>query len=341
MAILDYNKRIANLQNRRFDQVLNESALSKSFDTQEIPENVVYLLESMKPIGDKYNAKTEQAAEAVRRHLEAGLKVHFQRVYRTQGSVRTNTNIRIHSDIDLLAIIDKYFYPQTSKGPDYTESDPNVDIVDLRSQSTNIMKAIYDNVDDSGDKCIRIENKNLNRMVDIVFAYWYNSDKYDETKNEHYRGVYLYNFSKKTKQRDYPFATIGNINYRGHRTNDGLRMGIRLLKNLRADCDTELNSLKSFQLTSIVYSIDDEDIYNNHLSELKIAKAISAKMGRIIDDPVLRKSIKSPNGIELPLYDDSMVPDIVTLKQDLDNLIADSSSEIIGSTSLQRSILNY
>ena len=178
MATLDYNTRLANLQSRKYDPGLRESAVTNNFSASDIPADVKYLFESMKPIGEKYNAKTIQAAQNVQNHLERDFVLHFQRDYRTQGSVKTNTNTRVHSDFDLLAIVKKYFYEQTSSGNPYTATDPDEDIVEMRKQATSIMKAQYDKVDNKGDKCISIENQNLNRKVDIVFAFWYNTDKY-------------------------------------------------------------------------------------------------------------------------------------------------------------------
>lgn len=146
MAILDDNTKLANLQNRKYDPGLRESAVTNKFSLSDIPADLKYLFESMKPIGEKYNSKTRQAAQNVQTHLERDFDLHFQRDYRTQGSVRTNTNIRVHSDFDLLAIIKKYFYPETSTGASYTASDPDVDIVEMRRQATKIMKAQYDKV---------------------------------------------------------------------------------------------------------------------------------------------------------------------------------------------------
>lgn len=340
MATLDYSKRLANLQNRRYDMELHESALTKSFSASALPPDIKYLFESMKPIGDKYNSKTIQAAENVQKHLERDLRTHFARAYRTQGSVRTNTNIKVHSDFDLLTIIDKYFYPESPPASIYKDSDPHEDITDLRKQATAIMKSQYDKVDE-GDKCICIENQNLNRKVDIVFAYWYNSDKYAQTNDEFYRGIYLYNFTTRSKHKDLPFATIHNVNTRGTNTNDGLRKGIRLLKNLKADCDMELTNLKSFQLTSIVYAIENSLLMYQPGNELQIAKVISEEMKKLILYSEYRKSIISPNALEFPLHKDETVPDLIRLKQDLDTLIEDAAKDIAGSYYVQRSILTY
>lgn len=345
MATLDYIKRLANLENRKFDRELNESLISKSFSAKDIPTNVKYLLEAMRPIDQKYNSRTIDAANRVQKHLQDGLNLHFNRAYRTQGSVKTSTNIKVHSDFDLLTIIDKYFYPEISTGNSYTESNPNEDIKELRKQTTKILKDIYDEVDDTHDKCISVLNKSLNRKIDVVFGFWYNSQKYEQTKternDEYYRGIYLYKFPNGPKELDYPFAHIHKVNSKGDSTVDGSRRGIRLLKSLRADSDTELKSLKSFHLTTVVHSIENNNLGYTAGNELVIAKSISDELNKLLQDPTYRKGVKSPNGTETPLSKDEIVSDIKKLKEDLDTLIEDSAKEILKSPVIKKAILTY
>lgn len=345
MATLDYTKRLANLQSRKFDSLLNESLISKSFSAKDLPDNVKYMVESMRPIDQKYNSKTIEAADNVQTHLQKGFDLHFNRAYRKQGSVKTDTNIRVHSDIDLLTIIDKYFYPEISNGNNYTASDPHDDIKELRKQATKILKDVYHEVDDSHDKCISIFNKSLKRKVDIVFGFWYNTEEYEKSKgvnnNEYYRGIYLYKFPNGPRELDYPFAHLHQVNSKGDNTSDGSRRGIRLLKTLRADSDVEFKNLKSFQLTTIVHSIDSANLNYSPGNELNIAKVVSAEIGNILYNPNYRKTIKSPNGTEKPLAKDEIVPEIKLLKADLDTLIEDSSKEILNSQVIEKAILTY
>lgn len=341
MANLNYSRRLQNLQQRKFDNELNESLISKSFSNINIPDNVKYLIESMRPIDTKYDARTFDAAARVQKHLENGFDLHFSRSYENQGSVMTKTNIKVHSDFDLLTIVEGYQYLETSNPSNsYTASNPNDDIIELRRQSVKILKSIYDEVDDSGEKSISIFNKSLNRKVDIVFCFWYHSDKYLETKSQYYKGVYLFKFPTKTKKKDFPFATIANVNSKGNRTKDGSRRGIRLLKSLKADSEPQIK-LSSFHLTSIVHSIDDELINYSSGEELKIAQAISGKLKNIIENSVYRKSIKGPNGLENPLENDKILPELKHLKIDLDGLIEDSSKEILNSSIIKKAILTY
>lgn len=69
MATLDYSKRLINLQNRKFDRELNESLISKSFSSKDLPDNIKYMVESMRPIEQKYNSKTILAAERVQKPI--------------------------------------------------------------------------------------------------------------------------------------------------------------------------------------------------------------------------------------------------------------------------------
>ena len=196
MPLTDYQRRIDNLEQRRFDRELNKSVLSESFKRSTLPSSIKYMIESMIPIDKKYNDKTKEAARRVQNHLENKLDLHFKRDYRSQGSMMTKTNIKVHSDFDLLTLINRYHYtaPNVEQTNTYTESDPTTDIKDLRSQSEKIMDSIYDEVDKSGAKSIAIFNKSLNRKVDIVFCYWYHTKEYIEQNSEYYRGVYLFDF---------------------------------------------------------------------------------------------------------------------------------------------------
>lgn len=342
MATLDYVRRMANLENRRFDRELKESTFSKSASAAFIPAGLKYLLESTRPIGDKHNQKSLEAAEKVVKHLEGSLDLHFSRAYRTQGSVRTNTNIKVHSDFDLLVAIDRYFYPEKPNGNNYTASDPNIDIRSLRKEVTSIMKDTYDEVNDEGTKGIYIYNKNLGRKVDIVFCFWYHSVKYQETHDEFYKGIHLYDFhNNKRLDKDFPFAMIQNVNHKGESTNDGSRRGIRLLKTLRADATEDLSHLKSFQLTSIVHGIPNEKIFYQPGAEVRLAESVSQELDKLISDPSYRKARLCPKGIEHPLDNDKVVPDLQVIKDDLDILIGDTKGELIKSTFLTEAVKNY
>ncbi|WP_221391602.1 hypothetical protein [Dyadobacter sp. NIV53] len=341
MANLNYDRRLMNLSARRFDEDIQRSDLSESYGKSILPKNLEYLIESMRPIGKKYNDVTLTAAANVEKHLEQSLNLTFNRAYRKQGSVTTNTNIKLHSDIDLLAVINGYQYQEPALHPILTPytGEPHNDITELRKQSTEIMKGKYDEVDTSGTKCISIYNKNLKRKVDVVFSFWYDTKEFINSGNEYYRGIYLFNFPIKLKELDYPFAHIRNVNWKATETRDGSCKGIRLIKTLRADSDKRI-VLTSFELTSLVYEIDNQNLFYQSHDELKIAISISAQIVRMLSNETYRKGIKSPNGIESPFKDDKCLTGLRNLKEDLDQLIMDCGGEL-NNYLTKRSLLLY
>lgn len=341
MANLNYTRRLSNLKARRYDEDLMKADLSGSFGKSLVPENLEYLIESMRPIDKKYNDITLTAAHNVQNHLEQALNTSFGMAYRTQGSVMTNTNIRIYSDIDLLTIIDRYCFlaPALLPPKNPYQGVPDSDILSLRTQSTNIMKRWYDEVDTTGNKSIEITNKNLRRKVDVVFAFWYNTEKYEQTLDAYYQGVYLFDFPNKEKKLDFPFAHMHNVNQKGFATNDGSNKAIRLLKTLKADADQEID-LSSFQLTSLIYSMENSDLFYGSRDELKIARNISNHLGKAVSNTLYRKSIQSPNDTETPFEDDKCLSHLQKMKLDLDRLIEDCESEVQTSF-VRKSLLIY
>lgn len=339
MAILNYTERLSNISNRKFDDDINESIVSKSLSSRELPENIKYLIESMRPIDKKYNSRTLEAAENVKKHLECNLNLSCSIEYKTQGSFKTDTNIKVYSDIDVLTIINSYYFLELGLPNDniYSLTSPDDDIKQLRKQATRILTDIYDEIDTTKTKSISIFNKSFKRKVDIVFCFWYHSKTFIEKLDEHYKGIYLYEFPTKTKTIDFPFATINCINAKGENTNNGSKMGIRLLKNLKVDGNINLSS---FQLATIVHNIDERLLYFNTSNHLQILNAISDKMDLIINSSIHRKGILSPNNCENPLKDDEIVTEIIKIKNDLDILILDTSKELNNSR-IKFNILNY
>jgi hypothetical protein len=341
MTNLNYERRLANLRGRRFDEILSKADVSESFGSALVSSSLEYLIESMRPISQKYNEITLTAAGNVQSHLEKDLSLSFLRAYRKQGSVMTNTNIKLHSDIDLLTIVNGYVFLAPSllpaKSP-YLGNTDN-DIIELRKQATAIMRLKYDEVDISGKKSISIFNKNLRREVDIVFSYWYDTPGYLQNNEEYYRGIQLFDFGKRQRQLDYPFAHINNVNQKSTSTNDGSCKGIRLIKTLKADSEKDIE-LSSFELTTLVYEMENSDLYYSKGNELKIAVNISHQMDKMITDATYRKTIKSPNGTENPFINDKCVGQLGLLKKDLDNLIQDCGGEL-GNYLTKNALLNY
>ncbi len=87
--------------------------------------------------------------------------------------------------------------------------------------------------------------------------------------------------------------------------------------------------------------MENSGLFYNPGNEISIANKISSEMSKLIFNQEYRRAITSPNGTEKALLEESFVPDIVRLKEDLDILIEDASKEVSKSGFLQKAIISY
>ena len=214
--IKNYTQRLDKLKKRRTDDGLIQKAyLSESFSKSEFGESVKYTLESMKPIEASYTQNTILASEKVQANLTKGfVEKSLSVTYRHQGSVETDTSIKLHSDIDLLVITEKYHsleHPLVPANP--YQGDPLSDLKELRTESYSILNSVYKQVDDSKPKAIQVFPTDPKRKVDVVVANWYDSVDYSNAlRNEKLRGIHIYDKKQHTRQIDFPFLHISKVN---------------------------------------------------------------------------------------------------------------------------------
>jgi hypothetical protein len=326
----NYSKRLENLRNRRFDDQLQKAILTESFSTTRLGESLKYVLESMRPIDHEYTLKTLKVSESIQTYLKNGLqKENIEVSFRHQGSVETDTNIRIHSDIDILTIIETFFSLEPPQEPAIPyKGDPLKDLLDLRKKSYNILDSIYDQVDDSNSKSIKVFPTNPKRKVDVVFSNWYNSNEYEKLRNEIYRGVKIYDRDTNTRKIDFPFLQASAINSKDIQVLGNLKKLIRLMKTLKVDADYEIN-LSSFEISSCLYSIPNPDLYILNDFQLRLLPIASQQLNLLVTDDEYRNNILSPNGKEKVFKaSDNKVIELKKLKLEIDELIADLKEEL-------------
>jgi hypothetical protein len=206
----NYAQRLEKLKKRRLDESLQRSILTNSFSDVSINDSAKYALESMSDIDPKYTQNTYLASENICNNLTPALQRRGLSVeYRHQGSITTNTHIKIHSDIDVLVFTDKYVNmepPLTPANP--YQGDPLADLKQLRQECFNILNGIYDQVDDSNSKSIQVFPTSPKRKVDVVPCNWINTMEYQNTYNEKYRGVHVYDKENNSRHKDFPFLNI-------------------------------------------------------------------------------------------------------------------------------------
>jgi hypothetical protein len=326
----NYSKRLESLKKRRLDDELQKALLTESFSDDRIGESVKYALESMSPIDPNYTKNTYFASEKIKNSLSHGLASKSISVeYRYQGSVETDTHIKLHSDIDILVFTELFYsleQPLTVSFP--YKGDPLVDLKKLREECFSILNSIYENVDNSKAKSIQVFPSNPKRKVDVVPANWLDTLDYQSTNDEKYRGIHIYDRTNHTRQKDFPFLHIANINSKNRLVNGGLSKLVRLLKTLKVDAENTIN-LSSFEITSVVFNMTIESLNKPKGHELLLLSEGSIQLFKLINDKTYRENILSPNGIERVFgVNDTKIIELKKLKVELDELIEDISEEL-------------
>jgi hypothetical protein len=326
----NYTQRLEKLKKRRLDDQLQKAVLSESFSDIRISESVKYALESMSPIDPSYTKNTYVASENIRNNLTKGLNNKGLTVeYRHQGSVETDTHIKLHSDIDILVFTEKYHSmepPLTPSSP--YQGDPLADLKELRQECYNVLNSIYNQMDNSKAKSIQVFPTNPKRKVDVVPANWVNTQNYQTTSNEKYRGVHIYDKDNHSRQKDFPFMYIANVKAKNALVNGGLSKLVRLLKTLKVDADYEIN-LSSFEITSIVYAMENHSLNKPKYQELLLLNEGSKQLDKVITDKFYRENLMSPNGKEKVFgTSETKIVELKKLKLELDELIEDITEEL-------------
>lgn len=328
--INDYSKRLEQLRRRRTDDRIEKSILSESFSKSELGESIKYALESMKEIDPDYTKNTYVASEKVSENIKKGLdKVPIDIEFRNQGSVETNTHIKLHSDIDLLVILKTFETLERPQAPSNPyKGDPLQDLKQLQNETFRVLDSVYDTVDNSNAKAIKVFPTNPKRMVDVVSANWYNSNEYATNgRRELYRGINIYNKDQHSRSTDFPFLHIDKVNNKEPITSGGFKKLIRLLKTLKVDSDVEIK-LNSFEITCALYEIPNEKLNLPEVNQLQLLPVASEQLNKLITNDTYRQSLKSPNGKENAFPNDKKVIELKKLKREVDDLMADIKSDL-------------
>ena len=314
----DYQQLITSVRGRiNPENFALKQAFSKELSTISYSQVLIYIRLAMKSVEPEYTQRSKDAGERVKEHLSKELE---NVVFRYQGSVMTNTHIKGYSDIDLLAISDKfYFYDahnvqqllasseRRSKyyqsSVDKLEKEVNTssylgnsiqDLRDLRIKSENILTSIYTICDTSKPKAIEIKNLSLNREVDTVIANWYDDVSSIINNKGDYRGIQIFNKATDSKENpDYPFLSIKKINERSSETNGRLKKMIRFLKNSKANSNQHID-LNSFEINAICYDINKSKYENLLFYEL--VPVIYNQMKEIVIDDNKADNLVSVDG---------------------------------------------
>ena len=328
----NYSRKLQNLQSRRQDVLTKAFSLTESFNKKTYGESTTYALEAMEPISETYTQNTYKAVEKVKAQLKPGLHEYGIDVeFRYQGSVPTNTHIKLYSDIDLLTLHGAFHTLQRPQEPTLPYSgDPLEDLKNLRRKTYRILDTVYTGceIDDTGSKCITISGGSLNRKIDIITSNWYNALIYKDNPVEENRGIQILDRDKNERLINFPFLHIYWINEKDGRVNGNEKRMIRLLKSLKADADDEIK-VSSYDIASLIYRMDDASLTVTKTERLKLLKNTNDFLLKAINDSTFRDALWVANGTrKLFSSDGAKVSEVVKLQKELQDLIVAIASEI-------------
>jgi len=259
--------------------------------------------------------------------------------YRMQGSVPCNTHIRGVSDVDFLVIIkDKYYFDASGpKANQYHPYSGNLlqDIVDLRNSCESVLDKQFPaaKIDKNGKKSIKISGGSLRREVDIVPSAWFNSISYQHSGHERDRGVDILDRSVPKTIRNFPFLHIHHVNDRGTLTIGGLKMSVRLIKNIKNDSDRSIR-LSSYELAGLMWNCPPEWLMWRSGYDLLILVGTEKYLSALSSNYELTKDLKTPDGTRYIIDSPEKFDALVALSQEVTEITETVFSELPNSVRL-------
>jgi hypothetical protein len=234
--------RFERLRNRRIPMEKMAAKLESFSAAKTAGEELSYLIDAMQPIDEEFTKNSFAEADRVKEQLKNNLPVQYQVAFDYQGSVTSDTHIRIHSDIDLLALHGGFVswddgVPLTSPYPGNLLSE----LLSMRRDSAAVLKNKFPavKVDDKPGKAISLEGGSLARKIDVIIGNWWDTELWKQYRVKMARGIQIVDTKIPKTIRNKPFWHNYEIDQKDKKTG-GLRKIIRLLKTLKYDAEPEL-----------------------------------------------------------------------------------------------------
>lgn len=259
---------------------------------------VRYTVGAMAPIDPRYTEITYEQGDRVKNQIDKALRdVGASCDFRYQGSVTNNTHIKSYSDIDLLAITQRFWTLEPPQKPSCPyEGDPVADLKEIRSTSRSCLVKEFPaaDVDNSGKKSLTISGGSLSRKIDVVPANWYDTNHYAQMLAERYRAIQVLDVSSGERIKNMPFMHNYLIEERDRRTGGGLRKAVRLMKSLKYDSDSV--SLSSYDLASLGYNMPEYQLLTRPGEEIPLLARLKDHLDMVAGDTQLRAEMLVPDG---------------------------------------------
>lgn len=272
----------------------------QSFSIASSEQDFSYLVDAMQPIDAQFTENTFKEGIRVRDQLAKNLPSTYLANFDFQGSVTSDTHIRIHSDIDLLAL-NGCFVSLDPGAPNSSPygGDTMAALKSMRSDAARVLKTNFPavTVDDSPGKSISLEGGSLNRKIDVVIGNWWDTELWLKHRVKMARGVQILDTKVPELIRNKPFWHNYEIDTKDKKTG-GLRKVIRLLKTLKYDAEPELK-ISSYDIAALAWNMSEPALTVQRDAYFPLATNARDELKRFIDNEALRNGLRVPNGTRL------------------------------------------
>lgn len=337
---LDFDERLARLRTRRMDEqnaVLASRGFGEAYEKRSSNKATRYALGAMQEVDPRSTQISLEEAQKVEKNLKEGLEPEsIFPDFRLQGSVPINVHIRGVSDVDLLVIEGRYLCYERCEGgrksysPYTGRGELTDDVLFLRSKSEEVLDRRFwgATVDKSPAKSIQLSNGSFRRKVDVVPSNWFDTAEYQITLKEPHRGVQIVNKYTRESISNFPFLYMSEIESKSLETNEGARMGIRLVKNVKNDADSEIK-LSSYDIGSLVYQCPSNYITHFVARDLMILSGVERWFDELSRDRARATSLMTPDGTRRILDEPAKWEGLVKISGELRDLVQSVEKELI------------
>ncbi|NIJ22064.1 hypothetical protein FHS95_003775 [Sphingomonas naasensis] len=308
---IDYQSSLSRLRARRMGtdhgkvSILETIAKVERYQKRVTTDATQYTLGAMQEVDPDYTRVSNEEALRISEALRSGLTTLGRSAeYLQQGSVPANTHIRGASDVDLLVILGEALsYDATgclaATGwyiPWYGSLITAVG--DLRVDCEGILERRYYSatVDKSKNKSIRLSDGSLKRDIDVVPAHWTDNVTYQSSQLRRDRGVHILDKSVPITSMNLPFLHIDQLETGDRATDGGLKMAIRLLKNIKADSSRRID-LSSYDMASLMWNCEPSMLTFHHGHELAVLLGTDQWLETLVNNPTFAAGLQTPDGI--------------------------------------------
>lgn len=299
------------------------SANVENFSAAYSDKEFSYLVDAMLPIEEDSTELCFREADRIKNQIESNLDHSYSVNFEYQGSVTSNTHIRVHSDVDLLVLNGRFITVDVGVVPNPSYSgNPLQELLEMRNSVVAILRDKYPmvSIDANPGKAIALSGGSLQRKIDVVIGNWWNTELWNKYRVKMARGIRIVDTKKPELIRNKPFLHNYNINVKDEKTG-GLRKVIRLLKTLKYDAEEKVE-ISSYDIAALAWNMADEKLTVRPDSYFQLAENACSELQRFKDGNYLRESMNVPNGTRKVFGDDgATIKGLNSLHKELDDLL--------------------